>query len=234
MRYIFTDREGGVSAPPFSSFNLGGHVGDDPVAVQANRARLALDGGLTPTQVVWMGQIHSATVVAVDGPRPAGVRDADGLVTGTPGLALAVLVADCVPVLAYDESARVIGAAHAGRSGAAGGVGRELIRAMIALGAAAPNIQVILGPAVCGQCYEVPPEMRAAVAAQLPGSATTSSTGTPALDLRAGLRQQLHTLGVRGVAVDPRCTMEEPGLFSHRRGAPTGRQAGVIWLTGDS
>jgi YfiH family protein len=226
VQILFTDRRGGVSAPPFSSFNLGGHVGDDPAAVAENRRRLRERVG---GDVVYMDQVHSATVGIVeraDQPFPA----TDGLVTQLPGVALAVLVADCVPILAWDEGEAVIGAAHAGRRGAAAGIAVSMIDAMLRLGARRRRIRVALGPAICGSCYEVPGEMRDEVDAALPGSGSVTRTGTPALDLRAGLGRQLTSLGVADVATDPRCTREDASLFSHRREAPTGRQAGVIRL----
>jgi len=229
MHYLFTDRKGGVSAPPFSSLNLGRRVGDDPSAVAENRARLtARLGGARP---VFMQQIHSATVRTIGGDESGeDIAQTDGLVTDRPGIALAALAADCVPMLAFDEQAAVIGVAHAGRLGSAAGIGAELVAAMTGLGADVHRVTVILGPAVCGRCYEVPAAMRDEVDASLPGSATVSRSGTPALDLRAGLAAQLAALGVRDVRTDPRCTMEDPTLFSHRRDARTGRQAGVIWL----
>ena len=110
-----TTRDGGVSAPPYDSFNLGDHVGDDPGAVAANRARLARHLGLPDDHVVWMEQTHSTTVTVVDGPQSTPVPASDGLVTAVPGLALAVLTADCVPILLGDEQAGVIAAVHAGR-----------------------------------------------------------------------------------------------------------------------
>ena len=119
---------------------------------------------------------------------------------------------------------------HAGRVGAAGGIGLRMLEQMAALGAAAASVEVMLGPAICGACYEVPGAMRDEVEAALPGSASVTDRGTPGLDLRAGLARQLRENGVAAVVVDPRCTYTDQDLFSHRRGAPTGRQAGLIWL----
>jgi polyphenol oxidase len=174
--------------------------------------------------------VHGAEVATVDGPRAEPVPGTDGLVTGTVGLALAVLVADCVPVLLADPAAGVVAAVHAGRAGAAAGVVPRAVEAMAALGATPGAADALLGPAVCGECYEVPAEVRAEVEARLPGSATTTRRGTPGLDLRAGLARQLATLGVTRVVADARCTAEDPELFSHRRDGVTGRQAGVAWI----
>ncbi len=231
-----TSRRGGVSRSPYDTFNLGLFVGDDPRAVASNRARLAAAAGLASEGIVWMHQVHGTTVRAVapgtggDPDDPRAVPEADGIVTATAGLGLAVLVADCVPILAGDPSAGVIGAVHAGRNGAAGGVALRALEAMAGLGARMESIEVLLGPAVCGRCYEVPAAMRDEVDAALPGSASVTDRGTPGLDLRAGLARQLRAAGVAGVAVDNRCTLTDPDLFSHRRGSPTGRQAGLIWI----
>ncbi len=230
IRRVTTTRAGGVSAPPFESFNLGDHVGDDPAAVATNRDRLAAAIGLPADRVVWMNQVHGVNVETVDAPRDRPLDATDALVTGTPRLALAVITADCVPVLLADARAGVIGAAHAGRVGAADGIVLRTVQAMLDAGAHAGDISVLLGPAVSGPNYEVPEQMAAEVEALLPGSRTTTPNGTPALDLRAGIARQLAGLGITAVDVDPRCTVDDRALFSHRRDAPTGRLASVIWM----
>ncbi|PZS34919.1 MAG: peptidoglycan editing factor PgeF [Pseudonocardiales bacterium] len=230
IRRVITTRVGGVSAPPYDSFNLGRGSGDEPAAVSANRARLAASLRLPEDRLVWMRQVHGATVHTVDGPRAAPLPQGDGLVTTERGLALVALAADCVPVLLADATAGVVGAAHAGRSGAAAGVAVAAVHAMMALGADPAGIDVLLGPAVCGRCYEVPADLQAEVEAALPGSATTTSRGTPGLDLRAGLARQLQAAGVGAVVVDPACTVEDTRFFSHRRDGVTGRFAGLVWL----
>ncbi|OBA71305.1 laccase [Mycobacterium sp. 1554424.7] len=232
-----TTRAGGVSAPPFDTFNLGDHVGDDPAAVAANRSRLAAAIGLSTKggadRVVWMNQVHGDRVEVVDGPQKAAVGGkvgTDALVTATPRLALAVVTADCVPVLLADARAGVVAAVHAGRVGAQRGVVARAVEAMLALGAQAGDISALLGPAVSGRNYEVPAAMADEVEAALPGSRTTTAAGTPGLDLRAGIACQLRDLGVTAIDVDPRCTVADPSLFSHRRGAPTGRLASLVWM----
>ncbi|MFM9378130.1 peptidoglycan editing factor PgeF [Gordonia sp. VNK21] len=228
-RRAVTTRAGGVSAPPYDSFNLGDHVGDDPAAVAANRERLARDLGVPPERMVWMEQIHSRTVTVVDGPVDGPVPATDALVTAQPDLALAVLTADCVPVLLSDDEAGVIAAVHAGRIGARIGILPAVLETMIGLGARPERIGALLGPAASGERYEVPPEMQRDVERHLPGSACRTRQGTAGLDIRAGLYAQLEAAGVEAIAVDPRCTIDDPALFSHRRGAPTGRLASVIW-----
>src|SRR4051794_26149636 len=218
----FTDRHGfgravGRSAPPFDAFNLGVGVPDDPGSVQGNRSRLAAELGVDQAHLVFMNQVHGCTVTEVTGPTSGAVPRTDAMVCAASDIALAVLVADCVPVLAADWSAGVIGAAHAGRLGAAAGIVPALVARMVDLGAAVERMEVLLGPAICGRCYEVPQEMRADVDTRLPGSACVTSDGTPGLDLRAGIVRQLRELGVGTVAVDNRCTREDPDLFSHRR-----------------
>ncbi|WP_433507421.1 peptidoglycan editing factor PgeF [Pseudonocardia halophobica] len=231
VRRVVTTRAGGRSAAPFDSFNLSRAVGDDPAAVDANRYRLTRELGLRGT--VFLNQVHGTRVVTVtEPPRRSApdVPETDAAVTAVPGIGLAVLAADCTPVLLSDPKAGVVGAAHAGRVGAAAGVVPATVAAMQELGAALEDIEVLLGPAVCGLCYEVPAQMRAEVEAALPGSAAETRRGMPSVDVRAGLHRQLAGLGVTKVGVDPRCTLEDPALFSHRRDQRTGRLAGVVWL----
>ncbi|WP_197503667.1 peptidoglycan editing factor PgeF [Mycobacterium sp. 852002-30065_SCH5024008] len=229
IRRVTTSRAGGVSGPPFDTFNLGDHVGDDPAAVTANRDRLAAAIGLGSHRVVWMNQVHGDRVEVVDGPRSA-VDGTDALVTSTPRLALAVVTADCVPVLLGDARAGVAAGVHAGRVGAQLGVVARTVEAMLGLGAHVEDISVLLGPAVSGRNYEVPAAMADEVEAALPGSRTTTAVGTPGLDLRAGIACQLKQLGVTAIDIDPRCTVADPTLFSHRRDAPTGRLASLVWM----
>ncbi|BBY09060.1 peptidoglycan editing factor PgeF [Mycobacterium noviomagense] len=230
IRRVTTTRAGGVSAPPFDTFNLGDHVGDDPAAVAANRARLAAAIGLEVNRVVWMNQVHGDHVEVVGEPRETAVDETDALVTATPRLALAVVSADCVPVLMADARAGVVAAVHAGRVGAQRGVVARALETMLSLGAHTDDISALLGPAVSGHNYEVPAAMADEVATALPGSRTTTSSGTPGLDLRAGIACQLSDLGVQAIDIDPRCTVDDPSLFSHRRGAPTGRLASLVWM----
>jgi YfiH family protein len=230
IRRVTTTRAGGVSAPPFDSFNLGDHVGDDPAAVAANRKRLTAAIGLGDDGVVWMNQVHGDHVAVVVEPVNAPVDNTDALVTTTPRLALAVVTADCVPVLMADARAGVVAAVHAGRVGCQLGVVARAVEAMLGAGAHVEDVSVLLGPAVSGRNYEVPAAMAAEVEAALPGSRTTTAKGTPGLDLRAGIATQLTALGITAIDVDPRCTVEDRNLFSHRRDAPTGRLASLVWM----
>jgi purine-nucleoside/S-methyl-5'-thioadenosine phosphorylase / adenosine deaminase len=229
-RRVVTDRRGGRSVSPYASFNLGDHVGDDPAAVAANRARVARELAVPDDRLVWMSQVHGTGVAIVDGPQDGPVPDTDALVTATPGLVLCVLVADCVPVLLADPVAGVVAAVHAGREGFRRGVVPAALSAMASLGARARHVTALLGPAVCGECYEVPATMQADVARIAPEAAVRTRTGTAGLDLRAGVAQVLRKAGIPEVVHDPRCTVEDPHLFSHRRDGVTGRQAGLVWL----
>ncbi|WP_327182545.1 peptidoglycan editing factor PgeF [Streptomyces sp. NBC_01334] len=229
--FAFTDRWGGVSAAPYEELNLGGAVGDDPDAVRANRELAAKSLGLDPGLVVWMNQVHGNDVAEVDGPWTTGLTPpVDGLVTATRGLALAVLTADCVPVLLADPVAGVVAAAHAGRPGMVKGIVPAAVDAMESLGAVPSRIVARTGPAVCGRCYEVPEAMRAEVAAVEPAASAETSWGTPAVDVIAGVHAQLDRLGVHDRERSPVCTRESNDHFSYRRDRSTGRLAGYVWL----
>lgn len=219
---FFTARDGGVSAPPFDSLNLSHGVGDDAAHVAANRERLAVLAG---APVAYMSQIHGALAALVSGSDEA--PEADALITATPGLALAVMVADCVPILAHHPDSGAVAAIHAGRRGVHSGVVDAAIGRLREI--AGPGaINASIGPAICGGCYEVPAELRDEVARSVPEARAETTWGTPSLDLVAAVRAQLRHAGVHVVRVDSRCTRESPDLFSHRRDGATGRFAGVI------
>jgi YfiH family protein len=248
---LFTGRSGGVSAAPYDTLNLGRGVGDDPVAVAANRRRAARACGLGADRLTWMRQVHGTAVryaTGAPGPGPrtgagpgepprvtAGpadpaVPEADATYTDVPGLALGVLAADCAPVLLADPRARIVGAAHAGREGMGAGVVTELLAAMSAAGADPAGVHAVIGPHICGGCYEVPEQMRARIAGKVPQAGCVTRAGTPGIDVGAGIEAQLARAGVRAVSRDPRCTAETSGLYSYRRDGQTGRFAGFVWL----
>jgi len=226
-----------VSVPPYAELNLGGHVGDDPRAVRDNRTRAAAALGLPPERLVFMDQVHGRDVAVVDAP-PERPPTVDALVTATPGLALAVLVADCVPVLLAEPYAGVVAAVHAGRRGVESGLVTAALEAMTGLGARPSRVHARLGPAVGPCCYEVPEDMRAAVAAVAPGTVDPageggrSRDGLPSLDLRSGIDRQLREAGVVYVGLVGGCTADDPDFFSYRRDRTTGRFAGLVWLEG--
>lgn len=223
--FAVTTRAGGVSRPPYDGLNLGSHVGDDPAAVEENRRRVA--SALGVEAVVLATQVHGRDVVEVTGPWQGEVPEADALVTRVRDLALAVLVADCTPVLLADPDAGVVGVAHAGRKGMAAGVAPALVAAMRDLGAR--SFVGRLGPSVCPRCYEVPGELREQVAAAVPVAASVTRRGTPSLDVAGGVLEQLAPLCEDLVQLDG-CTAERPDLYSYRRDGTTGRFAGLAWL----
>jgi YfiH family protein len=225
----FTDRRDGVSAAPYDELNLAGASEDDVDSVEENWRRLMDDFAPEARLLADMRQVHGAKVQTVEDWRgtPWG-PECDGVVASSPGIVLAVRVADCVPVLLSDAESGVIGAAHAGRLGLASGVVPATLGRMLELGAR--DITAWIGPHVCGGCYEVPAEMRDEVAAVVPEARATTTWGTPSLDLGAGVRAQLEAAGVTVNDVS-RCTRESPDLYSYRRdGRQAGRMAGLVVL----
>lgn len=226
----FTDRHGGYSRGDLSSFNLARHVGDDDELVAANRAALAQVLGLSGERLSFVSQVHGTDVRIIESPEQLREEpvSADAQVTTHPGIGLAIMVADCTPIMLADPEAGVIGAIHAGRPGMAAGIVPETIAAMRNLGAA--DIHAIIGPSVCPRCYEVPAELREEVAAVEPVAASVSVTGTPAIDVAGAVAEQLRRAGVSIDHFSGTCTRESEDLFSYRRQRTTGRFAGVVWL----
>jgi hypothetical protein len=138
-----------------------------------------------------------------------------------------------MPVLLADPANRVVGAAHAGRRGLASGVLQNTVAAMVELGAEPNRISAVVGPAVCGRCYEVPAEMRAEVDTAVSGTAATTYRGTPSLNLPKGAISALRAAGVAEVRVIGICTVEDDRFYSYRRDGTAGRFAGVVMLAGD-
>lgn len=230
VRFAFTDRFGGVSRPPYAELNLGAASGDDPDAVEENVRRVADAFGLLPQALVRMSQVHGRDVHVVEpgDDLPGSVPTADALVTTRSDVALAARAADCVPVLLADAGAGVAAAVHSGRPGLYAGVVPAAVQAMRALGAG--QVTAVIGPHVCGRCYEVPDQLRAEVAERVPAADAETSWGTPSLDIGAGVRWQLEQLGCTVVDAT-RCTLESEDLFSYRRqGQASGRLAGVVRL----
>jgi YfiH family protein len=228
-RWAVTDRAGGESAGPYDSLNLGEHVGDAPDRVAANRARVAAEIGVVGSDLRFMTQVHGAHVAHV-GREPARQPPAaDAMVTTEPGIALAVLVADCVPVLLAARRSDVIAVAHAGRRGVAAGVVPATVAAMQSLGARPSRVVAKVGPAICGRCYEVPAELQDQVCSVVPEARSTTPAGTPGLDLRAAVVAQLIRAGVEAIEVESWCTAERDDLYSHRRDGVSGRFAGLVW-----
>jgi polyphenol oxidase len=238
----FTGRTGGFSGPPRDGLNLGLRVGDDLRAALANRRRVATVLGLAGLPWVTTRQVHSATVAVArraalgQGPPEAKppLAEADALVTAETGLLLVVLTADCAPVLLADPAAGVVGAVHAGWRGLAAGVVEAAVAALAGLGADPAATLGLVGPAVGGCCYEVGPDVRAAVGDRYPSALATTRSGRPALDPAAAAAEALGRAGVGQVRAAGECTYHLPErFFSHRRDqGRTGRQAGLVALVG--
>lgn len=225
-----TTRADGVSMGVFAGLNLGLHVGDDPGHVRANRAVVSRALG---RPVAYLSQVHGAVVhrvTAAPDAAEATVAEADALVTDVPGLALAVMVADCVPVLLADREAGVVAGVHAGRLGLQRGVVPAAVDAMVVLGARPERVRAFVGPSICGACYEVGAAVQEEVAAVVPEARATTAWGTPSLDLAAGVRAQLTSAGVGEVALAGACTREDSRFFSYRRDGVTGRFAALVAL----
>lgn len=230
-RFAFSDRRGGVSAPPYGSLNLSDRVGEDPQSVAENRRLVAKQLGVEPDRVVYLRQVHGVDVVVAREPWPdSATPEADAAVTDQPGLVLAILVADCVPVLLADPVAGVAGAAHAGRRGMAAGVVPATIAAMRELGADPARMVAYTGPSTCGACYEVPEQMRAEVAEREPESWATTRQGTPSVDVPGGVWAQLRRAGITEGHRSELCAMESAEHYSYRREGTSGRFAGFVWF----
>ena len=219
MPSVFTTRRNGASLAPYESLNLAQHVGDNAETVARNRELLSKITG--PIQ--FMNQVHGDEVVEVKsiGDDPT----CDALITRAPGIALAVMVADCIPLLL--SSSTVVGAVHVGRRGLMNSVAVKAVEAMRKLGA--DQIHAQLGPSICGRCYEVPQELADEVVAKHPAASSLTNNLTPALDLPRALIADLIASGVTYEA-SAICTLENDEYFSYRRHNITGRNAGVVWL----
>lgn len=196
--------------------NFGFHVGDDPAAVSANRS--------TIPNAQFMNQVHGDHVVVID-KRLDTDPTCDAMITTKPGISLAVMVADCIPLLFVSKEA--VAAVHVGRAGLINRVAIKTLHQMRTMGAI--DVHAIIGPSICGRCYEVPFEMQQDVIVDHPRAFATTYAGTPGLDLPAGLIAEIVAEGVTYEASTV-CTMEDELYFSHRKHNPTGRFAGVISL----
>lgn len=241
-----TGRHGGCSTGVYESLNLGDHVGDDPASVAENRRRVCAALGLDRLTIA--DQRHQATVAYIDatlvGAGHGGHAEAqerlpatDGLVTDLPGVALTILVADCVPVVLYDPVHQALGVAHAGRSGTVAGVLPNVIAEMAArFGTRPQDVSVGFGPHIGPADYEVGPtevaEFRQVFADEALVRWTNSEEGRASLDLEGALRHQLRCAGVPNAAVTSAgvSTYGSPDYFSDRRARPCGRFALIAWL----
>jgi hypothetical protein len=227
VRAWVTERAGGVSAGGYAELNLAAHVGDAAEAVAANRALLR-SGIPLPAEPVWLEQVHGTRVLDVDA-QP--VAAADGAVTARAGVVCAALTADCLPVLFCDRAGLRVGVAHAGWRGLLGGV---LPAAVEALRCDPAELLAWLGPAIGAAAYEVGADVRDPFVARSAAAAahfTRNARGRWQADLYGLARDSLAAAGVRAVHGGGFCTFTEAArFFSHRRAAPCGRMATLIWL----
>ena len=241
IRHGYFTRQGGVSSGIYASLNCGPGSGDGGDNVQENRSRVAQALGVEPRRLLTVRQMHSAKVVS--GERPWGANggpEADALVTAEPGLAIAVLTADCAPVLLCDPEAHVVGAAHAGWRGALSGVLEAVVAAMEELGARPERIVAAIGPAISKEAYEVGSEFRDRFVAEDPESqpffAVDETSGEPHFDLPAYVADRLARAGIPSVTDLGHCTYcDETRFFSYRRAqhhgeTDYGRQISAIVL----
>lgn len=201
-------------------------------AAPDGRHRLASAVGIAPEDLLLLRQVHGTTVVLGSGPWPAEPPEADGIVVVRPGAAAAVRGADCMPLLLGDPVVGVGAAVHVGRAGLLGGIVAVAVQALVDAGAR--ELLAVPGPTVCGRCYEVPEPMSRDAGASLAAAASTTSWGTPSIDIPAGVRVQLGEAALHHglpLIVDDsweECTMESPHLYSHRRDATAARHAGLV------
>ena len=228
VRALSTTRVGGVSQGAYVSLNLGQHVGDIPVSVLANRAKLQLSLGTA--QPRWLSQVHGTRVAVLDG-MPVS-EAADAAVASVPLEACVVMTADCLPVILCDRDGTTVAAAHAGWRGLSAGVVEATVQAM----AVAPaQLMAWLGPAIGAQAYEVGDEVRDAFVQRSMRATQAFGAGKGPgkwwCDLYMLARQRLEALGVRSIHGGGFCTYtERERFFSHRRDGQCGRMATLIWI----
>ena len=217
MPHFFTDRRGGESLGVYESLNLALHVGDDPAVVYSNRAKFG--------SAQFMNQVHGDHIEVIDA-ISSEIPTCDGIITTTPNLSLAVMVADCIPLLLTSQEA--VAAVHVGRRGLVNQIADKTIELMREMGA--QDISATIGPAICGSCYEVSADIHQEVISQYPSADARTASGSLALDLPKALYGVLQSVGVSINSSESRCTVEDPALFSYRRDGVTGRQAGLVSL----
>ena len=236
VRAFTTLRHGaGLSASPFDSFNLGARCGDDAQAVAGNREELIRHFAL-PSAPRWLQQVHGNEAVRLDHRRPdlSMELEADAAITATSGVVLAILSADCLPVLFSAQDGCEVAIAHAGWRGLAAGVLENTVSTMHT---APDRLLAWLGPAAGPDAYEVGDEVRTALVEREDADSSAfigTRTGHWLCDLYALARSRLHTMGVTRIHGGGLCTIRDPVRFySHRRDGVSGRMASVIWLRED-
>lgn len=226
VRAVQTTRNGGLSAPPYASFNLGSHVGDNPLVVARNRMLLE---PMMPSEPVWLQQVHG--VMVADAGHAGCLPEADACVSAHKGAVCVVMTADCLPVLLCDENGSVVGAAHAGWRGLCDGVIESTVNAMqVPPG----TLMAWLGPAIGPSAFEVGDEVRAAFVAKQPAAVAAFVAGAEGKwlgDIYMLARLRLQSLGIERIYGGNFCTFSDPARFySYRRDGVTGRMGTFIWL----
>ena len=222
---LTTTRFGGCSAAPYDTFNLGRGVGDEPDLVDRNRRRLLDHAGIGAIQ--WLDQEHGATVLAATMSTAAGpVATADAAWTTDEDLALAILTADCVPLLLADIGGSTVAAAHCGWRGTVGGV---VEAAVDALPVPPQRLSAWLGPGICGRCYEVGADVADRLEAHERAAVLIPRRSKWSLDLPSLIGHRLRRAGVRRIECSDLCTHCDGRFFSYRRDGLTGRSATLIW-----
>jgi YfiH family protein len=236
IKTMITNRHGGFSQPPFDSLNLGSHVGDDPTTVQKNREALKV---VLPNEPIWLNQVHGTQVIDADCRNDwSDVPSADASVTSTPGKVLAIMTADCLPVLLASSDGKVVGAAHAGWRGLAAGVIEQTVALMrikqTQQAQTQSDIIAYLGPAIGPHAFEVGSEVRDIFMVQNPASAACfeqlKENGKYLADIYGLATLRLNALGVEQIQGGDECTLQNPDYFSYRRDQQTGRMGSFIWI----
>jgi YfiH family protein len=238
IKTMITNRHGGFSLPPFDGLNLGLHVGDDPATVQKNRDALK---AVVPNEPIWLNQVHGTQVIDADNANAClDIPSADASVTSTPRRVLAIMTADCLPVLLASSDGKVVGAAHAGWRGLAAGVIEQTVALMRDKQSnqthAEPQSEILayLGPAIGPHAFEVGSEVRDIFMAQNPSSAACfeqlQEKGKYLADIYGLAALRLNALGIEHIEGGDECTLQNPDYFSYRRDQKTGRMGSFIWI----
>ena len=227
IKYHFTDRYGGVSTLPYDSLNLAFYVGDNQANVIKNRTTLRKR--LNLQNIVWMEQVHKDNIQTISSPQSKPIPACDAIITDQPNIALAVMVADCIPILMFDSKCKIIAAIHAGRNGTFLQIAPKTVKVMQKeFGCLPSDIQVIMGPSIHNCCYEIGDELVAIVEKNFGKSYVNGRM----LNLQKLNHNQLIKANVSedNIKISSICTCCNPNYFSYRREKTTGRFAGVIWM----
>jgi len=225
--YFFTDRHGGVSTQPYDSLNLAFHVGDNKSDVIENRT--ILKDNLNLQNIVWMEQVHGDNVQIVLSPQSKPIPACDAIITNQPNIALAVMVADCIPILMFDSKRHIIASIHAGRNGTFLQIAPKTVKVMQKeFGCLPSDILVFMGPSIHACCYEIGTDLATIVEKNFGKSYINGRM----LDLQKLNRDQLIEVKVReeNIKISSTCTCCNHNYFSYRREGATGRFAGIVWM----